>query len=198
MFNFSLALLHSRPIHGPQSQWGFGYWAPAFFWILKFQLGRPFPPNPTKLCGCLVGLSHTPIWNSLGSLTLTTPSLRLFLSLSLSLSLSPIVIVGASRSSSYVQNYLCNMWQIAPHDCALAPPSQDLSWTNFVIFWGNFLWGKVWQNGFFLLIYSIIFLGNNWLLCKRLSSQLLVLRTWGYIYCPSKVGSRVLIFSQKN
>jgi len=34
-------------------------------------------------------------------------------SLSLSLSLSPIVIVGASRSSSYVQNYLCNMWQIA-------------------------------------------------------------------------------------
>jgi hypothetical protein len=109
MFNFSLALLHSRPIHGPQSQWGFGYWAPAFFWILKFQLGRPFPPNPTKLCGCLVGLSRTPIWNSLGSLTLTTPSLRL----SLSLSLSPIVIVGASRSSSYVQNYLCNMWQIA-------------------------------------------------------------------------------------
>jgi hypothetical protein len=178
MFNFSLALLHSRPIHGPQSQWGFGYWAPAFFWILKFQLGRPFPPNPTKLCGCLVGLSHTPIWNSLGSLTLTTPSLRVSLSLSLSLSYCycwciKVLLICPKLFVQHVTN--------SSHDCALAPPSQDLSWTIFVIFWGNFLWGKVWQNGFFLLIYSIIFLANNWLLCKRVSSQLLVLRTWDYI-----------------
>ncbi len=109
---FSLALFHSRPIHGPQSQWGFGYWAPTFFEFSNFNWAdHSHQTQQNCAVGWLVGLSRTPIWNSLGSLTLTTPFLHLFLSLSLSL--SPIVIVGASRSSSYVQNYLCNMWQIA-------------------------------------------------------------------------------------
>jgi hypothetical protein len=99
---FSLALFHSRPIHGPQSQWGFGYWAPIgptiptkpnkIVWLVGW-----FVPNPNLKLHWFTHLDHS------------TPSLRLFLSLSL----SPIVVVRASRSSSCVQNYLCNMCQIA-------------------------------------------------------------------------------------
>jgi hypothetical protein len=85
---------------------------PQLFLNSQISIGPTIPTKPNKivrLVGWLVcpgpqfetPLVHSP-WPP-------HPSI----SFSLSLSLSPIVIVGASRSSSYVQNYLCNMWQIA-------------------------------------------------------------------------------------
>jgi hypothetical protein len=155
---------------------------PSFFLNSQISIGPTIPTKPNKIVR-LVG------W------FVPNPNLKLpwFTHLDhpiIPSSLSPFVIVGTSRSS-YVQNYLCNMWQIAHRFvllhilhlfsyCFSSPPSQYLSWTNFVIFWDNFFGGRFGWMGF-LLIYSSVFLGNNLLLCIRVSSQLLVLRTWGYI-----------------